>query len=344
MSRKTLTFTFAIALIAIAAIIGIGIRVSAVRAIGEVEVVRSFNAGMNELPEGLAIDKTGNIYVSLGPPGWFGPGDGQIWKIRPDGQTETILAKFPDGQGPAGVAVNARGDVYFAWSNPTNPATTGVYQIISGSPERIPGTENIVIANGLAFDKQGDLYVSDSILGIIWRIRNDGTGIVEPWFQHEWLTGCDPDTSPMGANGVAFWKGDLYVASTSRGLLVRVPLLTDGSAGEPGVVAGVVENECEFDDLVGMDGIAFDVQGNVYALLVLQNKLVRIDPDDGSFTVLLTEEDGLYNPSSLAFGTGKGDRQSIFMVNYALIPPVPANSLGPAVLKYNVDVPGLPLP
>ena len=93
-----------------------------------------------------------------------------------------------------------------------------------------------------------------------------------------------------------------------------------------------------------MDGIALDVHGNVYALLVLQHKLVRIDPTDGSTTLLLDEDDGLWNASSLAFGTGKGDRESIFIANYAVLPPEPANSFGPAVLKYDVGVPGLPLP
>jgi sugar lactone lactonase YvrE len=341
MSRRTKYYGVVILMISLLVIATIGIRAGAL-ASNEVEVVRSFDAMLNELPEGLTIDKKGNIYVSLGPPFWFGPGDGQIRKISPDG-TETVLADFPGGQGPAGVAVNARGDVYFAWPNPTNPATNGVYRIIDGVAERLPGSENIVLANGLAFDKQGNLYVSDSALGSIWRIPRGASGEPEPWAQHEWLAGCD-ENSPVGANGVAFWKGSLYVASTSRGLLVRIPFLNDGSAGAAEVVAGVVDNACDPDDLVGMDGIALDVHGNVYALLVLQNKLVRIDPNDGSYTVLLTEEDGLYNASSIAFGTGKGDRQSVFMVNYALIPPPPLTSLGPAVLKYDVGVPGLPLP
>jgi sugar lactone lactonase YvrE len=341
MFKKVITVCIAIVGISLVAVIAVSIQA---RAIGEVEVVRSFIAEDDELPEGLTIDKIGNIYVSLGPPFWFGPGDGQIRKISPDG-TETVLADFPGGQGPAGVAVNARGDIYFAWPNPTNPTTNGVYRIApDGTPERLQGTENIILANGLAFDKQGDLFVSDSAQGIVWHISKSEPGTVYPWFEDTWLKGCDPVDSPVGANGVAFWKDSLYVASTSRGLLVRIPVLPDGSAGIAEVVAGVEDNECEFDDLVGMDGIAFDVKGNVYALLVLQNKLVRINPADGSYTVLLTEEDGLYNPASIAFGTGKGDRQHIFMVNYALLPPAPEGSLGPAVLKYYVGQPGLPLP
>jgi hypothetical protein len=60
--------------------------------------------------------------------------------------------------------------------------------------------------------------------------------------------------------------------------------------------------------------------------------------------VLLTEEDGLFNPASIAFGTGRGDRKYVFISNFAILEPGPIGNLGPAVLKYNVGVPGLPLP
>jgi sugar lactone lactonase YvrE len=114
------------------------------------------------------------------------------------------------------------------------------------------------------------------------------------------------------------------VAITTKGLLVRIPILTDGSAGEPVIAAGV--DDCNPDELFGMDGIALDENGNVYALLVLQNKLLRIDPTDGSYTVLLNgEEDGLFNPASIAFGTEEGNH-------------------GPAVLKFDVGTQGLPVP
>jgi len=307
------------------------------------KVVVAFDGASGELPEGLSIDKAGNIYVSLGPPFWFGPGDGRIRKISPDG-SQTDLAYFPGGQGPAGVVVNDSGDIYFAWPNPMNQDTNGVFRLgEDGEPQRLPGSENIVLANGLAFDEQDNLYVTDSAMGMIWRISGDGSGATEPWLQHEWLAGCDPKTSPVGANGVALWQGSVYAANTSRGLLVRIPVQDDGSAGEPEVVAGIVDNACEPDELVGMDGIAFDMEGNVYVLLVMGNKLVRIDPSDGSHTVLLTEVDGLHNASSLAFGTTEGDQENLYMVNYALLPPAPANSLGPAVLKLDVGVAGAPL-
>jgi len=306
---------------------------------GQLEAVKSFNAERGELPEGITIDKVGNMYVSLGPPFFVGGGYGAVWKLSPDGSETTELVEYPTGPAPAGLAVDASGNVVFVLGDPGGTAG-GVYRITSdGSTERLPGTEGVVVPNGIAFDKQNNLFVSDSVLGAIWRVPADGSASAEIWLQHELIAGCTPED--FGANGVAFWKGDLYVANTGRGALVHVPILTDGSPGAPEIVAGNLD--CEPEGLFGMDGIALDVHGNVYALLVLQNKLVRIDPRDGTFTTLLTEENGLWNPASIAFGTGKGDRESIFITNYAVIPPG-SDIFGPAVLKYDVGVPGLPLP
>lgn len=340
MSKRVKYLSVLIVLITLVVLIGTGIMAGAT---GQISVVKAFDRSRGELPEGITIDKPGNIYVTLGAPGFAGGGLGEVWKISPDG-TETILAAFdyPGISGPAGIATDAPGNVYFAYPA-TDPTVNGVYRLINGSPVRLPGTEGILVANGLAFDQQGSLYISDSILGAIWRFQPEGDSPAEVWIQDPILGGCFPD-NPVGANGIAFWKGGFYVANTSQGLLVRVPIQDDGSAGKPLLVAGDVNNGCEIDDLWGMDGIALDVKGKVYALLVMQNKLVRIDPRDGSYDILLTDTDGLWNPASLAFGTGKGNRQHLYISNYAVLPPEPVNSLGPAVLEYDVGVPGLPLP
>lgn len=334
MSKYMKYLAFGMAMICLVAIITACTQASAS---GELEVMKSFNAANNEHPEGIAIDKTGNIYVSLGLPGFAGGNSGEIWRISPDG-TEAVLLEF-DVPPAAGLAVDATGTLYYA--HPANDSTTGVYRLNSdGSTDRLRGSENMILPNGLAFDKQGNLYASDSIQGSIWRIPDGGDSDADVWLQHEWLEGCGD--SPMGANGVAYWEGNLYVANTTKGLLVRIPFQTDGSSGEPEIAAGV--DNCDPDELFGMDGIALDEQGNIYALLVLQNKLVRIDPTDGAHTVLLTGEDGLFNPASIAFGAKKEDQKSVLITNYAVIEPGPEDNFGPAVLKLDVGVPGLPIP
>ena len=309
---------------------------------GHLQTEYSFDPGNLEFPEGITIDKVGNMHVSLGPPFWFGGGFGEIWKISPDG-TITTLVQFPGGPGPAGLAVDAPGNLYFAY--PTGDiSTNGVYLLPkSGEPVRLPGTEKIGLANGLAFDKQGDIYVSDSFGGAVWRIPLDGSGEAEIWYkdENEWLLGCGD--VPVGANGIAYRQGSFYVANTSLGMLLEIPVLDDGSHGTAQIVAGDPDCDPLNDELFSMDGIAMDVHGDIYALLVIQNKLVKINPDDGSFTTLLTEADGLHNPTSIAFGTGKGARQRVFFTNYALFPGS-TSSLGPAVLSLDVEVPGQPLP
>jgi sugar lactone lactonase YvrE len=324
-------------LLAVIALLAVGLA-STARANEPLEVVTAFDASQGELPEGIAVDKVGNIYVSMGAPG--GP-SGEIRRISPDG-AQTTMAELDTAA--AGLAVDAQGNVYYAYVT-FDPSTGGVYRLSGdGPPQRLPGTGSILLPNGLGFDKRGNLYVSDSIGGAIWRIPRNGTA--ELWIQHESLEGCPPVVPgfpPVGANGVAYRQGDLYVANTGQGLLVRIPIGKGGVAGAPELVAGVPECDPANDQLDSMDGIAFDAHGNIYALLVLQNKLVRIDPVTGDVTELVSGS-GFHNPASLAFGTGKGDRQSLFISNFALLPPIPPDSFGPAVLKLDTGVPGMPLP
>ncbi len=71
-----------------------------------------FSFGNLEFPEGVAVDKVGNVYVSIRQSP-FGPlplGD-QIWKFSPSG-AKTILADFGlPGGGGCGLAVDAVGNV-----------------------------------------------------------------------------------------------------------------------------------------------------------------------------------------------------------------------------------------
>lgn len=308
----------------------------------EFEVSTSFDAAAAELPEGVSIDPDGVKYVTLGPP-FFVPESGPGWVVRiaADGSVET-LAEFDDGA-PAGIVAGAGGEVYFARPNPGIEESRGVYRIgADGTPERLPGTEALLVANGLALDGQGGLFVSDSALGTIWHVPLDGSTAV-PWFSDQAMVGGCGGEGEVGANGVALWEDGLYVANTFRGLLVRIDIEADGSAGAAEVVAGDDTNDCEPDALFGMDGIAFDSAGNVYAALVLQNQLVRIDPSDGSFDVLLTAEDGLHNPASLAFGVTQADSTSLYITNYAVLDPEPEDSPGPAVLSFDTGVEGAPV-
>jgi sugar lactone lactonase YvrE len=214
----------------------------------------------------------------------------------------------------------------------TDPATRGVYRVgRDGSAQRIPGTDAIAFPNDLAFDNRGNLYVTDPAGGAVWRI--DRNGAVVRWAHDPQLSGTGELLGfPYGANGIAFTHGRLVVSNTDRGLLVTIPIEPAGDAGTTTVMASSPL-------LIGVDGIALDVHEDVYCAVNGQNMLavVRVD---GAIGVLATATAGLDSPSSLAFGTGDRDHQSLFVVNFAVGSPEPT----PGVLRLSVGMPGQPLP
>lgn len=319
----------------------VGMAAATAGAAGHVEEVISYDRDAGQFPEGVTVDKTGNVFASLDPLG-------QIRKISPDG-SELLFYDFGT-PGALGMAVDAPGNVYVARNVAPN---NGVYRIDrdGGSAERIPGTEAIVFPNSLAFDKRGNLYVTETFSmgaagfgdGGVWRISRGGD--VELLVRDPLLSGDQRFGLgfPIGANGIAYRQGALYVANTEMATIVKIPVTAKGTAGTPEVIATVNDGfQPPFPFLPpGLDGIALDVHGDIWAVVITQSRLIRIDPDTGEVNTAATFDDGLDFPASLAFGTGKGARQSVYISNYAIGPPIGA---GPGVLRVDVAVPGQPVP
>jgi sugar lactone lactonase YvrE len=289
-------------------------------------------------PESIAIDKEGNTYVSM-------LATGEIRKIAPDGRQSTLAVlgsgpttPFP-GRRLTGLAVDAPGNVYATLNDVAS--TRGVWQISrTGTAALVTALPMARMLNGLAFDARGNLYVSDSLAGNIYRVARDGS--VTDWSPDPLLKGFNPSScgsfpaGPGGANGMSFDKhGDMFVANTTIGAVVRVPVANDGSAEVANYFAGPT---C---DLWGADGTAFDNQGNLYVAVNIQHKIVRIDPYGNMDTLAPAPGDTLYAPAAIAFGTGRGTRKQIFIANFA-VPPLGGGI--PGVVTMDVGVPGRPLP
>ena len=324
-----------------------------------------FDASQMELPEGVAVDKVGNVYVSVGTSivGPMSYRSDQLWKFSPSG-VKSVLADFgPPGGGGCGLAVDAVGNVYMARNlMPYN----GVFRVDqAGNIVLLPGTEQIVFPDGLAFDQEGNLYITESWSlenpncgpygnGGIWRVPRGGSAAL--WLRHDVLTGACPPLLfpyPIGANGIAFYNGNLYVNNTDKALVVRVPVRPDGSPGEPEVwkQAQDVPESVFYQSpafALMLDGIAMDVHGNVYLAVPSRAAIVRINAADLSQETVAVYPGSpvLDAPLSLTFGTGMGERECLFVTNSGflgfLIPGFPWP--GPGLVKINVGIPGLPLP
>jgi sugar lactone lactonase YvrE len=311
--------------IAVCAVAAFVLPVAAAGAAVDVQVVIDYDLAAGEQPEGVAVDKRGDVFVSISPLG-------EIRKVTPDGSESTLATLVPAGSGfgPLGLAVDAPGNIYAAVAT-FNPATSGVYRIgRDGTFMRLPGTGAIAFPNGVTLDKRGNVYVSDTILGAVWRIPTGG-GPAELWFQSPLLLG-DGSAGigvPIGANGIAYRQNELVVGNSEGARVLRIPIEADGSAGTAGVLA-------ESPALYFADGMAFDVHGDLWVAVIGQSTIVRVTPT-GAITTVATAADGLDWASSIAFGKN-GD---LWAVNFAIGPP---GGPGPALLRLAVDVRGQPVP
>jgi sugar lactone lactonase YvrE len=291
----------------------------------KVETVKKFNPSKSQLPEGIALDTQGNIYVGFYP-------TGQIWKITPNGD-ESVFATLDvgsSGGGMVGFELDQEDNLYVCDAT-FETATHGIWKVDqNGMPTLFAKLDPTGFPNDLVFDKAGNLFVTDSYLGEIWKVSPSGE--VEAWLLDRLL---DP-LFAYGANGIEFDRGDLFVANTDQGSIVRIRM---GRKGGPPHAELFVQSPV----LVGADGISFDRHHNLYATVDYQNLLVAIDSQGQiqsmqTIQTLAAAGAGLDFPADTAFGQSHGQRTFLFWTNGGY------NFNKPSVQKVNVGDPGEPLP
>lgn len=175
-------------------------------------------AGGLDHPEGVAWDPVaGCVYA--------GGEAGQLYRIGLDGSCRQVAST---GGFLLGVAVDADGRVYACDVGHgevvrIDPASGAVATYSRGTPER-----PMRAPNWLAFDAAGDLYVTDSGDwgagdGVIWRVAPGGEASI-------WTAAAAalPNGCCLEHDGSA-----LLVIETNGPTVVRVPILPDGTAGQP---------------------------------------------------------------------------------------------------------------
>lgn len=180
-----------------------------------------------------------------------------------------------------------------------------------GSFDTITFGNNARVPNALAFDGAGNLYVSDSFQGAIFRIELatcTAPPCVATLVTHDPLL-ATAGFPPFGANGIAFnAEGALFIANTGDDRVLKL----DMASGQVTVFA---------ESINGADGLAFDERGRLWVAanqadeLVALNEKGRVVAKLGDFEGIRKNgtPEGLLFPASLVI---LGD--DIFVTNLAL--------------------------
>jgi len=171
---------------------------------------------------------------------------------------------------------------------------------------------NANVPNALTFDRDGNLYVSDSFQGAIFNIDNPNA-CVPNCTAHKWAH--DPLLAtagfpPFGANGLAFNDHDaaLFIANTGDDRILKVDPVTK-------VVSVFAES------INGADGIAFDRYGRLWVAANQNDEVVALNTNGrviarlGAFEGIRHDGSpkGLLFPASVVIVGGE-----IFVTNLAL--------------------------
>jgi DNA-binding beta-propeller fold protein YncE len=157
---------------------------------------------------------------------------------------------------------------------------------------------NARVPNAFTFDSHGNLFVSDSFQGAVFKIANVAgcnvsTCSVET-FVHDGLL-ATPGFPPFGANGLAFNKDEsvLYVANTGDDRVLAINM-----------VSGLREITVFTESINGADGLVFDKSSGLLWVCANQADEVVALNDKGRVVAVLGEFRGINKdgtPNGLLF-------------------------------------------
>jgi sugar lactone lactonase YvrE len=281
-------------------------------------VLPDVTPGVRSSVEGLTVGPDGNIYVPTFGFNTHGAltGNAVLYVFKPSGdlvRKVTIVGSSPHMLGLAFNPVNnfllildfGAGKVLHVDPN------TGASSLFMG-PIAHSGL------NALTFDKTGNVYVSDSFNGVIWKTGPLG-GTPTAWSSDPLLGPGTGLTPPFGANGVEFNNAGtvMYVANTAFHQIIQIPVNSNGTAGAASVFITGIN---------APDGIAVDGNDNLWVCANQEDEIVVIDKTGkviaklGDFKGI--DEDGIVRgllfPASLAFSK---DRKTLYVSNLTLFLP-----------------------
>ncbi|MBJ6759598.1 hypothetical protein JGU66_02410 [Myxococcaceae bacterium JPH2] len=239
-------------------------------------------------PEGIAHANDGTFFVGS-------YADGRVMRQRPGASwMEPFLA--PTGRAVAGMKVHDATHTLWLCDLDLSQATPDqlrAYDSRTGAARGAWAFPAGGLCNDLTLDSQGTVYVTDSFLGVVRRLKPNGKTL-ETWASDPARFMAPPGVP--GLNGIAWADGAVYVVKYDSGDLFRVDVRPDGNAG---AITAITPNA----PIGYPDGIVFQSPG---VLLVVDNDNGRflklnLSGDSAAVTVLAT---GFDNPTTVALHDG----------------------------------------
>ncbi|XVJ68394.1 MAG: gluconolactonase [Rhizobacter sp.] len=220
--------------------------------------------------------------------------DGKVYRLSPS-QPPRLLAVLPGKV--TGIAPAVRGGFLLTGFDPSG--LTVVHHVDKrGTVLSTTAIRDAVFLNGIERIGPDRYLIADSYKGVLWKydaVARQAT----VWLDSPLLQRSDERNPVPAANGVRLHGREVLVSNTAKMLLLRVPLRSDGGAGELSV----------WKEKLNIDDFAVARDGTVWGATHIYNSLVRIDPQ-GGVAVVAEESQGFAGSTSAALS---GDGKTLFV-------------------------------